>query len=119
MAAVVSEWTKRLDAKDNAGLARLYSLPVIVIQGPYEYRLKTREQVALFFSLLPCAGEVVAVRFAGSSVTAIFRLRNRGTTKCDAPGGLAAARFTIVKGKIAVWEQVPVPQGVSGNQRIA
>jgi hypothetical protein len=39
----------------------------------------------------------------------VFRLGNRPTSKCDAPGTLAAARFTIVRGKITVWRQVPAP----------
>jgi len=45
----------------------------------------------------------------GRYATAVFRLANRGSTQCDGPGTLAAARFTIVKGLITIWEQVPVP----------
>jgi hypothetical protein len=117
MAAVVNAWTRLLDAKDNARLARLYRLPTIVIQGQYGYRLKTYKQIALFFSLLPCSGKVVSITFKGNVATAVFRLANRGATRCDAPGGLAAARFEIVDGKIADWEQIPVPP--SANKPIA
>jgi hypothetical protein len=39
----------------------------------------------------------------------VFRLGNRGATRCDGPGTLAAARFEIVNGKIASWEQIAVP----------
>jgi hypothetical protein len=109
MARIVTEWSKRLNASDNTGLARLYHVPVIIVQGQYEYRLKTRKQVALFYSLLPCAGKVVAITYDGTYATVVFRLSNRGKTKCDGPGQLAAARFKIVDGKITYWEQVPVP----------
>lgn len=119
MALIVRAWVQRLNANDNAGLASLYSLPAIIVQGLYEYKLKTRKQVALWFSLLPCSGEIVALRFNGSYATVIFRLGNRGSIKCDGPGTLAAARFKIVNGKIAYWAQVPVPKNAPGNKRVA
>ena len=34
-------------------------------------------------------------------------------------GGLAAARFEIVKGKIVAWAQVPVPKGVRTTPQVA
>src|SRR5919204_3433621 len=33
MRAIVREWSKRLNAGDNRGIAQLFSLPAIVIQG--------------------------------------------------------------------------------------
>jgi hypothetical protein len=110
MAAIVHEWSARLNANDNAGIARLFSLPAIIVQPPYEYRFTTRKQLALWHSLLPCSGKVIAVTYKGRYATAVFRLGNRGKTKCDGPGELAAARFEIVKGKIRSWEQVAVPK---------
>jgi hypothetical protein len=110
MAAIVHEWSKRLNASDNAGIARLFSLPAIIVQPPYEYRFTTRKELAAWHSLLPCSGTVIAVTYKGHYATAVFRLGNRGKTKCDAPGGLAAARFEIVKGKIRSWVQLPIPQ---------
>ena len=109
MRAVVHAWSARLNAGDNAGVARLFSVPALVIQGPYAYRLRTRAQVALWHSGLPCSGRVVSVTIRGRYATAVFRLGDRGKTSCDAPGTLAAARFEIVDGKIVRWEQVPVP----------
>jgi hypothetical protein len=109
MAAIVLEWSTRLNANDNAGLARLYAVPAVIVQGPYAYRLVSRKQVARWYSLLPCAGHVTRIVFSGRYVTAVFRLGNRGKTRCDAPGGLAAARFEIVNGKIVSWVQVAVP----------
>jgi hypothetical protein len=110
MTAVVRAWSARLNANDNAGVARLFALPSVVVQGPYAYRLRTRAQVALWHSGLPCSGRIVSVEIRGRFAIAVFRLGNRGATRCDAPGTLAAARFEIVGGKIVVWMQVPVPE---------
>jgi hypothetical protein len=109
MAAVVHAWSKRLNANDNDGIAKLFAVPAILIQGPNEYRLTTQHQISLWHSLLPCSGTTVSITYAGRYATAVFRLGNRGKTKCDAPGALAAARFEIVRGKIVSWVQVPVP----------
>ena len=109
MKAIVRAWSARLTAGDNAGVARLFTVPVLMTQGPYTYRLINRSQVARWHAALPCSGHVVSIRVAGRYATAVFRLGNRKTSRCDAPGTLAAARFTIVGGKIVAWEQVPVP----------
>ena len=109
MASVVRAWSARLNAGDNSGIAKLFSLPAILIQGPYVYRLVSRRQIALWESLLPCSGTIVSIAYRGRFATAVFLLGNRGSRRCDAPGALAAARFEIVDGKIASWQQVPVP----------
>jgi hypothetical protein len=110
MRAVVRAWSARLNGNDDAGVARLFALPSIVVQGPYAYRLRTRAQVARWHAGLPCSGRIVSIEIRGRFATAVFRLGNRGTTRCDAPGTLAAARFEIVGGKIVMWMQVPVPE---------
>ena len=109
MKAVVHAWSNRLNAGDNKGLARLYRVPALIAQGPYEYRLVSRKQVALWYSSLPCAGKVVSISIHGRFATVVFLLADRGKTACDAPGTLAAALFEIVNGKIVSWEQIPVP----------
>jgi hypothetical protein len=109
MAAVVVRWSQALNANDNDGISRLFRLPALIVQGPYAYKLVSRHQVALWFSGLPCAGHVTRIVFQGRYATAVFKLANRGKTKCDAPGSLAAARFEIVNGKIVSWMQVAVP----------
>jgi len=106
---IVRAWSKYLNSGDNAAEARLFSLPAVMIQGPTEFRLRTRAQVAAWHALLPCSGRIVSITVQGRYATAVFRLGNRKTSKCDAPGTLAAAQFTIVRGKIAIWEQVPPP----------
>jgi len=119
MEAIIKAWSVRLNRNDNLGLAQLYALPTIVVQAPYAYRLRTRSEVALWFSELPCSGKVVSIRYRGKFATAVFRLGNRGTAPCDDPGMLAAARFEIVEGKIVAWAQVPVPKGAASSAQVA
>jgi hypothetical protein len=115
MATIVRAWSKRLNNRDNAGIAELFALPAIIVQAPYEYKLRTRHQVALWFSLLPCSGTIESISYKGSSATAVFLLGNRGATRCDGPGTLAAATFFFSGGKISAWEQVPVPARKGGS----
>ena len=109
MKAIVRAWSDRLNGGDNDGLARLYAVPATIVQGQYAFRLPTRALVAKWYSTLPCSGRIVSIAVSGHYATAVFRLGNRGSTRCDAPGQLAAARFGIVKGKIVTWEQIAVP----------
>jgi hypothetical protein len=115
MKAVVRAWSQRLNAGDNAGIAKLFALPSVVIQGPYAWRFHTRAQLAEWHSGLPCSGQIVSIAVHGRYALAVFRLGDRGSTKCDAPGSLAAARFEIVNGKIVLWRQVPVPAKQQDN----
>lgn len=108
MKAVVRAWSARLNAGDNRGIAALFRLPAVVIQGQYAYRLTTPRQVEIWHAALPCSGRIVSITVRGRFATAVFRLGDRPTSKCDAPGSLAAARVGIVRGKIVSWEQVPV-----------
>jgi hypothetical protein len=109
MEAVVRAWSARLNAGDYAGIARLFTLPATLIQGAYSYQLVSRAQIAAWHSGLPCTGQIVSIKFHDRFATAVFVLGNRGSKPCDDPGGRAAARFEIVGGKIASWQQVPVP----------
>ena len=109
MRHVVREWSAYLNAGDNAGEARLFALPATMIQGPYAYRLVSRAQVAAWHSGLPCSGKIISIKVHGLQADAVFRLGNRVSSKCDAPGTLAAARFTFAGGKISIWQQIPPP----------
>lgn len=112
--AIVRAWSTYLNSDRNAAVARLFFVPATMIQGPYVYRLHTRQEIAQWHAALPCSGRIVSITVRGHFATAVFKLGNRKRSKCDAPGTLAAARFTIVNGKITVWEQVPPPaQGPS------
>ena len=109
MRTVVRAWSAHLNSGDNVGVARLFHLPATMIQGSFIFTLRTAKEVARWHADLPCSGHIVSIKVAGRFATAVFRLGNRKTSKCDAPGTLAAARFFIVRGKIVSWEQVPPP----------
>ena len=111
METIVEAWSSRLNAGDNAGIARLFSLPAVLTQGPFVSRFTTRREIAEWHSELPCSARTLSVTYRGRYATAVFRLGNRGALRCSGPGTLAAARFEIVHGKIASWTQVPVPPG--------
>src|SRR3954452_11317505 len=110
MRAVVHAWSARLNAGDNAGVARLFALPSMIVQGSLAYRFHTRHQLALWHSGLPCSGQIISIAIDGRNATVVFRLGDRHKSKCDAPGSLAAARFQFADGKIVLWVQIPVPQ---------
>jgi hypothetical protein len=115
MRAIVRAWSNRLNSGDNKALARLFSAPAIVIQGGVGYKLANAAQVALYFQGLPCSGRVVSISVKGHIATAVFVLGSeRPGMRCDAPGQKAAAEFEIVKGKIRLWQQVPVPVDPKG-----
>ena len=111
LAAVVRKWSAQLNAGDNRGAAHLFALPAMIIQRPYAWRFPSYADIALWHSTLPCAGHIVSIRVRADVATVVFRLADRLASKCDAPGQLAAARFTIVRGHIVQWEQIPVPSG--------
>jgi ketosteroid isomerase-like protein len=106
---VVRAWSARLNAYDNAGVARLFAHPAVFVQGGSALRLETDAQIALWHRLLPCAGRIVSIDVDGELATAVFRLANGKHRHCDAPGQKAAAVFRVRHGKIVAWVQVPVP----------
>jgi hypothetical protein len=69
----------------------------------------TSSDIALWHSLLPCAGRIVSITVKGDTATAIFILANGRHRRCDAPGQKAAAAFRVRQGKILTWVQIPVP----------
>ncbi len=109
MGRIVREWSRLLNAGENAAVARLFKLPATFVQGPFATQLYTRREIAIWHSQLPCSGHVVSITYKWRFATAVFRLANRGRVKCSGPGTLVAARFEFIGGKIASWVQVPVP----------
>ena len=105
---VVRSWSARLNARDDAGAARLFRLPATVIQGD-TFRFHSRARLAEWHSLLPCSGRITSIAIDGRFATAVFRLGARRGSPCDSRGALVATRFEIVSGKIVSWEQIPVP----------
>jgi hypothetical protein len=109
MEAVVRAWTANLNAGNSAAEARLFSLPALIslMEGPYGCWCLTAAEVAQFHAQLLCSGKIVSIKVRGRYATAVFRLGDREISKCDSPGGsLTAVRFTIVRGKITVWQQM-------------
>jgi limonene-1,2-epoxide hydrolase len=109
---VVREWSARVNAYDNDGVARLFARPAAVAQGGAIYALRTYEEIALWHRTLPCAARIVSITVKGQDATAVFVLRNGPHRRCDAPGGKVAAVFRISGGKIRAWAQIPVPKPV-------
>ena len=106
---VVRSWSTRLNAYDNAGAARLFARPAVFEQGGTALRLRDYLDIALWHSLLPCAGRIVSITVRGDRATAVFVLANGRGRRCGAAGQKAAAVFRIRNGKILSWTQIPVP----------
>jgi hypothetical protein len=106
---IVRAWSTHLNAYDNVGVARLFARPALFAQAGAVLRLDTYADIALWHSLLPCAGRIVSITVKGETATAVFVLANGTHRRCDAPGQKAAAAFRVHKGKIVSWVQVPVP----------
>jgi limonene-1,2-epoxide hydrolase len=108
-AAIVRAWSRDLNANRNRAAAALFAPNARVVQPGVDVRVDRRLALA-FNESLPCAGKIVALRVHGDRVVATFLLGERPNHRCDAPGQKAAAQFTIRKGKIVVWRQIPVPE---------
>src|SRR5712691_9062649 len=108
-AQVARAWSKALNVNHNVAAAKLFAPNARVVQPGVDVRLNSRALAIAFNDSLPCAGRIVAIRVKGSSATATFVLGQRPKHRCDAPGAKAAAVFTVRKGKIVRWQQVPVP----------
>jgi hypothetical protein len=108
---VARAWSKALNAGDDKAAGALFAHNALVIQGAFVIRLGTARLATLWHSGLPCAGTIVRLHVKGRVATATFRLGPRKGHTCDGPGELAAARFTVVRGRITRWEQVPPELG--------
>ena len=122
MKAVVRAWEANLNAGSNAAEARLFSLPALISQteGPYGCYCLTPAEVAQWHTQLLCSAKIVSIKVRGRYATAVFRLGDRETSKCDSPlGSLTAVRFTIMHGKITAMEQTwwKPPGGVAIRSR--
>lgn len=105
-AQVVRAWSQALNAGNDTAAGALFAPKALAIQGAFIVRLNTQKSAVLWNSGLPCAGKIARLRVKGNVVVATFVLGHRKGHKCEAPGQLAAAQFTVVRGKITRWEQV-------------
>ncbi len=110
-AEVVRAWSRALNANDNEHAAQLFAHNARVVQPGVDVLLNTHRLAVAFNASLPCAGRIVEVAVKGNRATATFVLGQRPKHRCDAPGGKAAAVFVVRRGKIVLWQQVPVPGG--------
>jgi limonene-1,2-epoxide hydrolase len=108
-ASVVRAWSNALNANENARAARLFAPGARVVQPGVDVALSSRALALAFNESLPCAGHIVKIAVHGNRATATFILGERPQHRCDAPGVKAAAVFTVRRGKIVRWQQVPVP----------
>jgi limonene-1,2-epoxide hydrolase len=109
-AAVVRAWSRALNTNDNERAALLFARNARVVQPGVDVRLNTHALAVAFNAALPCAGRIVEIRVSGNRATATFVLGERPKHRCDAPGVKAAALFVVRRGKIVLWQQVPVPE---------
>lgn len=108
-AQVVREWSRDLNANRNDAAARLFARGAHVVQPGVDVRLTTHALAAGFNDALPCAGRITRLQVHGATVVATFVLGERPKHHCDGPGQKAAAKFVVRRGKIVLWQQVPVP----------
>jgi hypothetical protein len=108
--SVTRAWSKALNSGDNQGAAALFARGAEVVQSGRVIVLRSRADAVQFNSSLPCSGTIVSISTKGDTATATFRLGNRKTSRCDAPGARAVAAFTVHKGKIVLWHQLPTPE---------
>src|SRR3954453_12815881 len=108
-AAVVRAWSAALNANRNDAAARLFATGAHVVQPGVDARLVSHDLAVIFNDGLPCAGRITRLDVKGDQVVATFVLGGRPKHRCDAPGIKAAALFVVRKGKIVLWQQVPVP----------
>jgi limonene-1,2-epoxide hydrolase len=109
-AQVVRAWSKALNANRNEAAARLFALGARVVQPGVDVKLTTHALARGFNDALPCAGRITRLQAKGKGrIVATFVLGTRPKHRCDGPGQKAAALFVVHKGKIVLWQQVPVP----------
>ena len=109
--SVVRAWSEAVNTGDDEAAAELFAPGAEVIQGNLRGRLETYEDAVLFNRALPCSGRIVRVESGKDGVTATFRLGDRPSSACDAPGAEVRAFFRVEGGKITLWHQLPGSSG--------
>jgi hypothetical protein len=104
---VVLGWADATAHDLDADAARYFAPGAQVRYASKLVVLRTRADAEAFNASLPCQGRVVAMSRDGDVVTAVFVLDNRHTFACGGVGTGDTVSFTIVGGKIAVWDLLP------------
>ena len=103
--SVVRAWSEALNTGDNEAAAKLFAPRAEVVQGR-SFILESESEAIAFNAGLPCSGEIREITTEGDTVTATFLLGERPAQRCDAPGAVARASFTVRDGKIVLWRQL-------------
>jgi hypothetical protein len=115
--SVVRAWSESLNTGDNEAAADLFAPSAQVIQGR-RFVLETRREAIAFNASLPCSGQIVELDTRADTVIATFRLGDRETSRCDAPGAEARAAFRVREGKIVLWHQLPDAAGAAPGEAV-
>jgi limonene-1,2-epoxide hydrolase len=110
---IVRAWIRAVNVNDNEAAANLFAPNAEVVQPGHVFVLHTHADAFLFNSALPCAGRIVALSIRGQTATATFSLGNRLRSRCGTPGQEATAMFTVQRGKIVLWHQLPTRIGAT------
>ena len=111
---VIRGWNAALNASRYDEAADFFARGAVVDQGT-PISLPNHRAAVAFNRSLPCRSTVTEVREEGRTTVAAFKLRvGPGGTRrgCDET---VRVRFTIRKGKFAVFEQLPEPDAPRGE----
>jgi hypothetical protein len=109
---VIRGWITARNRHDFPAAAAFFAPGAIVDQGR-PLVLPTRAAAIVWNSGLPCDADLTVVRRIGGRPIATFRLREGPGGPCD---GEAVVRFTIIKGKIARFDQLPTEREPSPGE---
>jgi hypothetical protein len=115
--AIVRGWADALRAGHVARADGLFSLPTIIENGTPPLSFRTRAEIHLFDTSLPCGARLLRTVAHHGYVLAEFKLTQRagpGGGHCDGTGARAATAFRIVAGRIREWRRIiglPGPGG--------
>jgi hypothetical protein len=110
--AVVKAWANALRQGKVRKASTFFALPAVVENASAPAILRTRADVRLFNTALPCGARFVRALQGKQYTIVTFRLTERvgSLAKCGSGGGqLAATAFAFRRGKISEWRRVTVP----------
>jgi limonene-1,2-epoxide hydrolase len=107
--SVVRAWSASVNDGDNAAAARLFAHDATVVREGEVRRLRSYNAARNWNARLQWCGRLVSVKSVGTTVRAVFVLRERGQFGCTGPGERAHTLFRVREGKIVLWHQLEQP----------
>jgi hypothetical protein len=106
--AVVLAWSRALNygLDEEAGSYFGPRVRIVTEEGRVGY-LEGPDEATYFNASIACQGKVIGLSRRGERVWAAFKLDQRGTFMCPAPGQIDTAAFTVRSGKIVAFEDLP------------